>query len=163
MQYTMHCVFREGLAKVVVGGQVEKECEAGALPGLPLWNSTTTYNAGELVVWNKVVWAALAGSTGVEPGTEPATWTPVETCAELSAKEGAKFEEEHLAKDPNEPGDPTSINVPKAPVITCFGGSSPKAKNGSSSGKPATLEFDQPATGALACEQITINGGEKKK
>ena len=112
----------------------------------------TPYNAGELVVWNKVVCAALAGSTGVQPGTEPATWTPVETCAELGAKEGAQFEDDQLAKDPNEPGDPTSLDLPAAPKLA-----SPPAteavrqrlKNGSSAGKPATLEYDQPATGPL--------------
>ena len=57
------------------------------------------------------------------------------------------------------------INVPRGPWITCYGGSSPKVKNGSSAGKPATLEYDQPATGSWACENTKINEttGEEEK
>jgi hypothetical protein len=67
---------------------------------------------------------------------------------------GEHFEKEALEKDPNSPGNPALINVPGDPLVTCAGEVAPRLKNGTGIGsKPATVEYDQPATGPLNCEE----------
>lgn len=58
------------------------ETSVGAILNLPTgttwektWSSTTAYQANDVVVHDDaLIYMALAGSTGVEPGTAPSTW-----------------------------------------------------------------------------------------
>ncbi len=70
----------------------------------------------------------------------------------LLGETGKKMEEE----DPYKSGDPDLVYYPGAPKPQCIGPSKPKAINGSHIGSsPSEVEFDQPATGVLACTGST--------
>ena len=41
------------------------------------WSASTAYAVGNIVFWADNAWRALQVSTGVEPGTDPATWEAI--------------------------------------------------------------------------------------